>query len=82
MYRTCGLVSYRSVIPLIHHSAIYEICDDEHMVISTDGDGHTIVSTSILVYTCKNFSRDRLTSIVCVHVKGADVRKKSFAQVN
>lgn len=44
VYRTCGLVSYRSVIPLIHHSAIYEICDDEHMVISTDKDNYTIIS--------------------------------------
>lgn len=44
VYRTCGLVSYQSVNILDHHSTITEVCDDKHMVISTDSSGYTVVS--------------------------------------
>lgn len=44
VYRTCGLVSYQSVNILDHHSMITEVCDDKHMVISTDSSGYTVVS--------------------------------------
>lgn len=43
VYRTCDKVSYQTVSLLAHHSTIYEICDDKHMVI-TEAHGFTVVS--------------------------------------
>lgn len=40
VYRTCDVVSYQTVSLLAHHSTIYEICDDKHMVI-TEANGFT-----------------------------------------
>lgn len=46
VYRTCREVSYQTVNLLAHHSTIYEVCDDKHMVISTESDGFTKVLLS------------------------------------
>lgn len=52
MYRTCGQVSYQTVSLLAHHSTIYEVCNDKHMVVSTESDGFTKVNTILLFYMC------------------------------
>eukprot|EP00105_Crassostrea_gigas_P041617 XP_019925765.1 PREDICTED: uncharacterized protein LOC105335333 [Crassostrea gigas] len=44
VYRTCREVSYQTVNLLAHHSTIYEVCDDKHMVISTESDGFTKIT--------------------------------------
>ncbi|XP_056020810.1 von Willebrand factor D and EGF domain-containing protein-like [Ostrea edulis] len=38
VYRTCDVVSYQYVSHLAHHSTIYEVCDDKHMVITEESD--------------------------------------------
>lgn len=43
VYRTCGEVSYQTVSLLAHHSTIYEICDDKHMLITTEYD-YTVIT--------------------------------------
>lgn len=44
VYRTCDKVSYQTVSLLAHHSSIYEVCDDKHMIISTESDGYTKIT--------------------------------------
>lgn len=44
VYRTCDRVSYQTVSLLAHHSTIYEVCDDKHMVITTDAHGYTVIT--------------------------------------
>lgn len=43
VYRTCDEVSYQTVSLLAHHSTIYEICDDKHMIITTEYD-YTVIT--------------------------------------
>ncbi|XP_056022076.1 uncharacterized protein LOC125649695 [Ostrea edulis] len=38
VYRTCDVVSYQYVSLLAHHSTIYEVCDDKHMVITKESN--------------------------------------------
>lgn len=44
VYRTCNEVSYQTVSLLAHHSTIYEVCDDKHMVITTEASGYTVIT--------------------------------------